>query len=589
MTRPLPARTPVATLGWTCLFVAILGHLPALASWFAQDDWDFLARAVGTAPTPDWPIRPFTTVVTWEVFHTVFGLSAAPHHVVALLLLGLCAVLTVRIGARMGLGPAGAALAGLVVAITPTAIRPIAWASAASELWAAFFALLALDLWTHPRRAELLPFLGAVAAGLSLASKEAGLLLPLALALASRWWPSDEPARIRRARPILLAALGVAAAITAWRVAQAFRGGPLGAYALAGPDEILRNLLLFGSWIAGPPSFPGPERLAALAVGGVLWAGWGAWALRRHRQGSRLSLFALLWALGSVLPVVGLASHLEPYYMVLAVPAFGWWIGDLLGSRLEEPVARLRHPVLPLLGLAVVATASSAWVTHSTMSARLPDGRLADPILRRGAIAADVARLLHRIPDLGDHPQVAVLQATRVRMPEGMELPEDGEVFVTSPVHTALRGETGLQVLLPEGTRGDWVTRLDGLSVDALVLLDAGDTRLRVLGPVENARLYSALIAVSAGQFARARHDLWSVLGKLGHEVRFAFRPDALPITPAELDSQAPDFVRFLQQDREPSSRRILKLFGQLYEAVRGRSLVDEDWLELPPPSRLGG
>ena len=90
------------------------------------------------------------------------------------------------------------------------------------------------------------------------------------------------------------------------------------------------------------------------------------------------------------------------------------------------------------------------------------------------------------------------------------------------------------------------------------------------------------MIAVAGGQFARARHELWSVISEQGTRVRFAFDPANLPIRPEELDAEAPVFARELAEAAEddPTHARILRLFEQIYEQVRGRELVRD--LDVP-------
>lgn len=100
------------------------------------------------------------------------------------------------------------------------------------------------------------------------------------------------------------------------------------------------------------------------------------------------------------------------------------------------------------------------------------------------------------------------------------------------------------------------------------------------LGDVDNARIYSALIAIAAGQVARGRHDLWSVVGPLGSQVRFVYDPDALQVDPEHLKQQARPFVELLIEDGTPSSGRILRLFEQLFEEVTGEALIRPAWGE---------
>ena len=161
----------------------------------------------------------------------------------------------------------------------------------------------------------------------------------------------------------------------------------------------------------------------------------------------------------------------------------------------------------------------------------------------------------------------------------------DRIVFLGSPVYVALRGDLGLDLLSGPDVHARWITHVDDVPPEGFVFLDAGGPRLLPLGPPENAQVYAAMIAVAAGQFERARHDLWSVIAAQGTQVRFAFDPAVLPIRPEELDAEADDFARWLvARADDPTNARILRLFEQLYEHVRGKELVrDIDELARPP------
>ncbi len=584
-----PHPPSLRQLGWVIVFAAVVAQMPALRSWFAQEDWDFLARAAGMVPTPDWPIRPLATVWSWRILYGIFGLDATAYHGAALVGFALASLMALRVGARLGLDRIGLAAAGIWMVVTPFALRPIAWASASGEIWAALFALAGLDLWLRPSSpSRPWSLLAAVAMVLSFASKESALLLPLLLLTTSRGWPQKEEPAIRRARFLLGVALLTGAAITALVVGRQMASGPLDAYRTGGPLTVLRNLATFGAWFLTPflrsPLSPSP---GVLLLGSVFWGAWILDAWRRRDRRPPLALFAGAWAVAGLTPVVALEHHLENYYLLLPTVGVGWWIGSLV-SRIPV-LGRWTSPWrAPAYLLVVVClTAGTAWQTHAQMSRRGANGGLADPILRRGAIALDTARLLKAVPQLRETPLVAILQATRVEVPEETPLPEGGEIIVSTPVYQSLSGATGLRLLLPQGVRGRWVTHLDDLPLDTLVLLDAGDSRLRVLGPLENARLYSAIIAVSAGQFPRARHDLWQVIGKVGTEVRFVYRAENLPIAASDLDAEAEGFVRYLESERQPASERVLKLFAQIYEAIRGQPLFVETWKLRPERIRI--
>ena len=80
---------------------------------------------------------------------------------------------------------------------------------------------------------------------------------------------------------------------------------------------------------------------------------------------------------------------------------------------------------------------------------------------------------------------------------------------------------------------------------------------------------------MAAGQYQRARHDLW-VVGGGPADAAFVYDAGLLPIPPEHLDDTGPEFVRYLMENEadEVMARRLVLLFEQMYEAVRGESLV---------------
>jgi hypothetical protein len=94
------------TVVWTVVFVAVVGHLPALASFFTQDDWSFLAKGAGIVAVEGWPARVVSNVLYWKLTWPLFGLNAAPYHGTALLLAAGLALMTARLALRFGLSAA---------------------------------------------------------------------------------------------------------------------------------------------------------------------------------------------------------------------------------------------------------------------------------------------------------------------------------------------------------------------------------------------------------------------------------------------------------------------------------------------------
>jgi hypothetical protein len=562
-----------ASVAWVVLFVAALGHLPAVGFDFAGADFDGLARAAGTAGDQTWPLHPWSQWVLWALLWPVLGLQPVGYHVVALVAFALLAWTTARVAHRLGAGTAGAALAGLAMGIGPCAWLAVGWVSGWSELWSMLFVAAALDLWLD-RRPGPRPLFAAALAALALASAPSGAVAVLLLAGAEFTFDPAPSGPTRRARRMLLVVLAVLTVMSVgWALAS-----QMVQPVTTGPRETLHLVHHFADAVW---PLPAPLRGSlGLVLGGFVIVASAAASVIRFRSGDPrfvfctgmavLTVLAGGLALGTTLPLHGLGAKVAVTW-ILAL-AVGPWIE----RRLAKRTSAMRGTVLASAALAAILAVG--WGVHGTTRARGADGRLVNPILHMTSITADArqqVRAMRRAPRPDGAPeQVLVLQAARVVLPEGLDLPADSQVILRSPVHTALRGELGLGMLLGPQAEAHWVTHFDDAHLDAFVFLDVADDRLRVLGPVENARIYSALIAIAAGQYSRGRHDLWHVIQMQGARVRFAFDPDALPIEPEELDAEAAGFAHYLVAREEPSALRVLRLFEQIYEEIRGEELI---------------
>lgn len=141
-------------------------------SWW-REGWGELLRKVTVDSDPRM-IRPLPALA-WALSELPAG--AALQHGLSLLAHALCGALVARLAARAA-GPAlGLALGALFVSF-PLFTEPVIWLAAAPDLWAAAFALAALDVGFG----SVGPGRIAAAAGLfalSLLCKESTLLLPL--------------------------------------------------------------------------------------------------------------------------------------------------------------------------------------------------------------------------------------------------------------------------------------------------------------------------------------------------------------------------------------------------------------------------
>lgn len=121
--------------------VSAVVHLPALDTWFAQDDVTFLARARGLEPVPWSLARPLYEGVTFRVLHALFGLHPLPYHVVNLLLHLANTTLVFLVGERLLASRAAAAAAAILFGASSIASTPLHWAAGILELQVTLLAL----------------------------------------------------------------------------------------------------------------------------------------------------------------------------------------------------------------------------------------------------------------------------------------------------------------------------------------------------------------------------------------------------------------------------------------------------------------
>jgi hypothetical protein len=350
---------------------------------------------------------------------------------------------------------------------------------------------------------------------------------------------------------------------------------PYDAYAMGGPSLQLLNLGALGVWLISPWNFAPLNTPGLPWLGLCVWLAWGVYGLLRARGGDRRILWWWAWGLLVLAPVLPLRRHLQPYYLLGVLPAYGWTLGLLLEKLWPASSRRPKQT----LGFLVLLGAASATLGFASSTARLElrdaRGELLDPVARRSAIAFETHRLVRSLPlEVGS--TLAVLSATYNDWPEAV--PADLAQRLDSQVYSAIAGKVGLGAMVPVGVGVGWDSHLDELHQDDLVLFDDGSSRLRYWGRASNARLYSALIAVAAEQYSRALHDLW-VAGGGPSEIEFIYDQGLLPIPPETLDDTAPGFVRYILRHEEDDAlaRRLVLLFEQMYEAVRGRPL---EWSE---------
>jgi hypothetical protein len=355
------------------LFVAVVGHLLVLRTWWFHDDWVFLADAAGIAARGDSLVRVASYQWYWSLFYPLFGLQAWAWGLTRLALHAGSALLVARIAARGGMDRHGQIFAGLVFAAAPAAMESLYWGTGAVELLGVFFALAAVERWlagtTTARWVAL--FLGALA----VLSKESGLLLLVffGASLAAE-------GRLRSWQTVGVGALAALAAWAAWLVARDF--GTTADYAVD-LGHAPRNFLVDGLWLVTPvPLLRDSLLLAPLAAvaGAFVWGMWGLTAWRARLRWQSFPLFCLGLALLAVAPATIVGDHAVPRYLYGPFAALA-----LSLAALAYPQTGPRRATLVVVTILCAVVAWSGAV--AMREARLPGGRPLHRLVFREYIA----------------------------------------------------------------------------------------------------------------------------------------------------------------------------------------------------------
>ena len=507
-----------ALVPWLAGVAALVGRLPALGSYWNQDDWGLLARAGDLMVAPDGALRWLSRVGYWEVMWPLAGLDPVPYAWTRLALHALAAAGVAKLALALRRSVLQAGVAGLIMAAAPLAFTPLYWAAGVQDLLAVACGVWALVLWSGPGpwRAG-----GAVAlAAGAMFAKETVVGLPLIMLLLALWGPRPRRDASRWWGPALAAGAAAAAVVLALGGFATASDQP---YALGDGWVVLGHLLTYGWWLLQPgPTFtPNPELGRALA-GGALWMVWGVWAVLRWRRGDHLPALAWAGALVTLAPLLPLVRHLAPD-LAYPVEPFG-----CLALACLVP-SRLRPRVSLVVALALLAIAWGFSGMRGRLSLRDASGRPADPVVSRTAVSWQASRTLPRLPIPADDGLVIVQQpvgAAAVRMADQL-----GEDWVTgSLLYDSWGGALGPRLVLGPDVPVRWTNGLRRTPREAFVVLDAGGV-IKPWGHTHQALLYQTLTDVGLGHLERARlHLLRS--GLLADDtLSIVFDADLLPVS----------------------------------------------------------
>ncbi|HET9495402.1 MAG TPA: glycosyltransferase family 39 protein [Chloroflexia bacterium] len=356
--------------------LALAAFLPGVGGYFLSDDWVLLdwtrASTPGDVaaffdPNTFWFYRPLLKVYYWAG-QSVFGLRAAPFHIVSLLLHGLNGYLLYRLAAPHAGWRAGLA-AALVFMLVPYHAETVSWIAATGDLVAVtctLGSLLALRRYLADGGARWAALGGGLFA-VGLFTRETTIMLPaLALLAMLTMFPMRGRLSARWLGPVAVAyGLALGAYLLVLGVGRqdgsgVERGG-LSFRALnvdsvlLGVFDYVHGLVPGGQAVAGLP-------LDTLRV--VVWVEAAlvvvlAVALWRARM--RTALLGLGWLLVTPLVFVFLSPPAPRYFYMPSV-GYGILVGALLGAALaiglapgRERAYRAARWATALAALALVA------------------------------------------------------------------------------------------------------------------------------------------------------------------------------------------------------------------------------------------
>ncbi len=474
-------------------------YTSAVDYFFSQDDFGFLARAIGLTPYPEFTdpfgTRVLSTQLYFRAMHSIFGLSPAPYHWASVLLHALNAVL-VYILARRWSGSRKAALtAGVAFATFDLAFTAVYWVSGVQDLMATTFLLAAALVWTwRVEKGILISVASAAALSLSLMSKEIGLLFPGVLTLMA--W--SQGAGGKRTAAALAPHISICAAAAVVFAVQSSKVAEGGAYGAALTVTVLHNLATYVKWTVDV-IHPFKDRVAAVDYGAWKTAAAATamvllFLLTWRGEVARKAWAAAGWYALVLAPVLPLLRHTYLYYLYPAAAGAAILIGlsvfrvsgAISGGHAGGPGGALRRN----LGRSFVVIVAAVLAITGLVGVRAREGALLAPdfvlphdhVLRAAELAENAASTL---PE-AQIPQGADLLLVNPYAPESVDLSKgtarQAPRRSSDVVRQALRDGQVLRVLRPDLGEISFARRMDERWEDRHTLLYDAYGRLTYLG-----------------------------------------------------------------------------------------------------------
>ncbi len=448
-----------------CLGLALAVFAPLLGSGFVWDDFAYIRDNLFLDDPAHIPLyfvndecvglfagtayyRPLTTT-SFALDKLAWGDWAGGYHATNLLLhLGACLLLFLL--ARRLTGSWEAALgAGILFAVHPVNVEPVAWIAARADLLCGLFLLASFLAFPPPSRAGgRTPWPSLLAFLLALASKEVAVILPallfLHLLLAGEGGGKGEGARARLAglaRPLfpylLLAAFYLVLRLlvlgdSPWEPAPlSLRAATAGATYLFHIAHAFLPLGLRIFYDMSPhTALLSPLPLAGWALAAVLGA--APWLVRRRFPVVPLGV---AWFLLALLPASNLPALLQPSpvadrYLYIPLLGLGLALAGLLAPALRAPAGRRLLPwALAALALGAAFLSSQRvplWKDQGTLfreaERHAPDNpyvliNLGNALLEEGKVE-EAERVFLRLPGLGVR-NAAIINLARCALAKG--------------------------------------------------------------------------------------------------------------------------------------------------------------------------